>query len=53
VSASEGLLQSGDGRRLLAAQLFDSEAARLLPAASRFVDCCLQVASQSRPAAAK
>jgi len=36
-----------------AAALFDSEAARLLPAASRFVDCCLQVASQSRPAAAK
>ena len=34
-----------------AAQMFDSEAARLLPAASRFVDCCLQAGSQGRPPA--
>lgn len=35
-----------------AAQLFDSESARLLPAASRFVDCCLQPAGGGRSAAA-
>jgi phenylacetic acid degradation operon negative regulatory protein len=32
-----------------AAELFDSEAARLLPAASRFVDCCLQVSASKQP----
>jgi phenylacetic acid degradation operon negative regulatory protein len=32
-----------------AAGLFDAESARLLPAASRFVDCCLQAGGASRP----
>lgn len=34
-----------------AAQLFDSESARLLPGASRFVDCCLQAGGAGRSAA--
>lgn len=34
-----------------AAALFDAEAARLLPAAARFVDCCLRPGSTARPAA--
>ncbi|MGO8886583.1 MAG: PaaX family transcriptional regulator C-terminal domain-containing protein [Streptosporangiaceae bacterium] len=33
-----------------AAELFDTESARLLPAASRFVDCCLRPGEQLRPA---
>jgi phenylacetic acid degradation operon negative regulatory protein len=32
-----------------AADLFDAESARLLPAASRFVDCCLRAASPGPP----
>jgi phenylacetic acid degradation operon negative regulatory protein len=36
------------GRR--AAEVFDTESARLLPAASRFVDSCLQPATPARPA---
>ncbi len=33
-----------------AADLFDAESARLLPAAARFVDCCLQAGSPAPPA---
>jgi phenylacetic acid degradation operon negative regulatory protein len=32
-----------------AAELFDAEAARLLPAAARFVDCCLRSGSRAEP----
>ena len=32
-----------------AAELFDTESARLLPAAPRFVDCCLRPGEQSPP----
>jgi phenylacetic acid degradation operon negative regulatory protein len=33
-----------------AAEVFDTESARLLPAASRFVDSCLRAGTLSRPA---
>jgi len=33
----------------VAAELFQSEAARLLPAAARFVDCCLRAGGSGRP----
>jgi phenylacetic acid degradation operon negative regulatory protein len=36
-----------------AAELFEAESARLLPAAARFVDCCLRSGSAGRPAPAR